>query len=75
MPDLLNIIKASSAGTVLSAALTLMVLGFFAIPRSIFFLDYLLSTIGFISARTAVRIYSNYFVTRQLNKNDVLIIR
>ena len=65
VPDLINIIKASSAGTVLSAALTLMVLGFFAIPRSIFFIDYILSTIGFISARAAVRIYSNYFVKKQ----------
>ena len=34
--DLLNILKASTAGTILSAALSLMVLGFFAIPRSIF---------------------------------------
>ena len=63
--DLLNIIKASSAGTILSAALTLVVLGFFAIPRSIFLLDYILSTIGFISIRVAVRIYSNYFVKKQ----------
>ncbi len=73
VPDLLNIIKASSAGTVLSAALTLMVLGFFAIPRSIFFLDYILSTIGFISARLAVRIYSNYFVKKQNKSNQISI--
>ena len=38
IPDLLNILKASLAGTIVSAALTLMVLGFFAIPRSIFFI-------------------------------------
>ena len=36
--DLLNILKASTAGTILSVALSLMVLGFFAIPRSIFLL-------------------------------------
>ena len=59
--DLLNILKASTAGTILSAALSLMVLGFFAIPRSIFFIDYILTTIGFITARAAVRLYSNYF--------------
>jgi len=73
VPDLLNIIKASSAGTVLSAALTLMVLGFFAIPRSIFFIDYILSTIGFISARAAVRIYSNYFVKKQNKSKQINI--
>ena len=39
--DLINIIKASSAGTILSAALSLMVLGFLAIPRSIFIIDYI----------------------------------
>ena len=36
--DLLNIIKASSAGTILSAALALLVLGVISIPRSIFLL-------------------------------------
>ena len=66
--DLINIIKASSAGTVLSAALSLMVLGFFAVPRSIFIIDYILSTVGFISTRAAVRIYSNRF----LNKKSTL---
>ena len=59
--DLINIIKASSAGTILSAALSLMVLGFFAIPRSIFIIDYILSTVGFISTRAVVRIYSSSF--------------
>ena len=66
--DLINIIKASSAGTIVSAALSLMVLGFFAVPRSIFIIDYILSTVGFISTRAAVRIYSN----RYLNKNSTL---
>ena len=71
--DLLNIIKASSAGTVLSVALTAMVIGFFAVPRSIFFIDYILSTIGFISARAAVRIYSKYYVNKQKNSTSVII--
>ena len=66
--DLINIIKASSAGTIFSAALSLMVLGFFAIPRSIFIIDYILSTAGFLSTRAAVRIYSN----RDKNKNNKL---
>ena len=63
--DLLNILKASTAGTILSAALSLMVLGFFHIPRSIFFIDYILTTIGFISTRAAVRFYSNYFFVKK----------
>ena len=73
--DLINIIKASSAGTVLSAALSLMVLGFFALPRSIFVIDYILSTIGFISTRAFVRIYSNRFLnirnkSKQVNNDN-----
>ena len=68
--DLINIIKASSAGTILSAALSLMVLGFFAIPRSIFIIDYILSTVGFIASRAVVRIYSNkiYLKNHKLNQ-------
>jgi len=69
--DLLNIVKASSAGTILSAALTLIVLGFFAIPRSIFIIDYILSTIGFVSTRASVRIYSNYFIKKQKRTNQI----
>tara|TARA_Y100001970_G_scaffold204703_1_gene249272 strand:- start:1538 stop:3436 length:1899 start_codon:yes stop_codon:yes gene_type:complete len=69
--DLLNIVKASSAGTILSAALALMVLGFFAIPRSIFIIDYILSTIGFVSTRASVRIYSNYFIKKQKKTNQI----
>jgi len=80
--DLMNIVKASSAGTLLSAALTLLVLGFFAIPRSIFFIDYILTTIGFVSTRSIVRIYANYFVKKQnqskqihnINKTKLLLL-
>tara|TARA_B100001094_G_C18156987_1_gene787045 strand:+ start:34 stop:1932 length:1899 start_codon:yes stop_codon:yes gene_type:complete len=69
--DLINLIKSSSAGTVLSAALSLMVLGFFAVPRSIFIIDYILSTVGFISTRAAVRIYSNRFLSKRNKSNQV----
>jgi len=80
--DLINIIKASSAGTVLSAALSLMVLGFFAVPRSIFVIDYILSSVGFISTRAAVRIYSNRFLNKKnfsknvtsKNKTKILLL-
>ena len=69
--DLINLIKSSSAGTILSAALSLMVLGFFAVPRSIFIIDYILSTVGFISTRAAVRIYSNRFLSKRNKFNQV----
>ena len=69
--DLLNILKASTAGTVLSAALSLMVLGLFVIPRSIFFIDYILTTIGFISTRAAVRFYSNFLLRKEKKSNQV----
>ena len=69
--DLLNILKASTAGTILTAALSLMVLGFFSIPRSIFFIDYILTTIGLISTRAAVRFYSNYFLVKQKKSNSI----
>ena len=78
--DLINIIKSSFAGTVLSAAMSLMVLGVFAVPRSIFIIDFILSTIGFISTRAVVRIYSNRFLNkiskeRQVsNKNKTKIL-
>ncbi len=69
--DLLNIIKASSAGTVFSAALCLMTLGFFAIPRSIFIIDYILSTVGFIASRAVVRIYSNKIISMKSKNHQV----
>jgi len=69
--DLLNIIKASTAGSMLSAALTLLILGFGSIPKSVFFIDYILSSIGFASARAAVRIYSNYFVKKQNQSRQI----
>ena len=80
--DLINIVKASSAGTILSAALSLMVLGFFAVPRSIFIIDYILSTAGFISTRAAVRIFANRYQNRNnklskvssFNKTKILLL-
>tara|TARA_B100001093_G_C26821513_1_gene1012083 strand:- start:403 stop:2016 length:1614 start_codon:yes stop_codon:yes gene_type:complete len=48
-----------------------MVLGFFAVPRSIFIIDYILSTVGFISTRAAVRIYSNRFLSKRNKSNQV----
>ena len=47
-----------------------MVLGF-AIPRSIFIIDYILSTVGFISTRAVVKIYSNRFLSKKNKSNQV----
>ena len=60
--DLLNILKASTAGTILSAALGLMVLELFHHSKKHFFIDYILTTIGFTISRAAVRFYSNFYL-------------
>jgi len=57
--DLISIVKSSTLGTVISAAVALLILGVGIIPRSIFLIDYCLSTIGMVSTRTMVRIYSS----------------
>ena len=58
LPDLINIIKANSIGTMLAIVVTLLTLNTSLIPRSIFLLDFIFSTIGFITTRTLARIYS-----------------
>ena len=57
--DLISIVKSSTLGTIVSAAVTLLILGLGIIPRSIFLIDYFLSTIGMVTARAMVRIYSS----------------
>ena len=57
--DLISIVKSSTFGTILSTAVCFLILGMGVIPRSIFIIDYFLSTIGMVSARAFVRIYSN----------------
>ena len=57
--DLISIVKASTLGTIISAGVAILILGGSIIPRSIFLIDYFLSTIGMVSTRTMVRIYSS----------------
>ncbi len=57
--DLISIVKASTFGSILSTAVSFLILGVEIIPRSIFIIDYFLSTIGMVTARAMVRIYSN----------------
>ena len=58
LPDLINIIKSNSVGTLLSVSAAVLTLGPFIVPRSIFLLDFVLSTAGFVTTRAIVRIYS-----------------
>ena len=57
--DLISIVRSSTLGTILSTAVTFLILGNSVIPRSIFIIDYFLCTIGMVTTRSMVRIYSN----------------
>tara|TARA_Y100001970_G_scaffold281852_1_gene393469 strand:- start:1735 stop:3636 length:1902 start_codon:yes stop_codon:yes gene_type:complete len=57
--DLISIIKSSTLGSIISTAVVFLILGVGIIPRSIFIIDYFLSTIGMVTTRSMVRIYSN----------------
>ena len=57
--DLITIVKSSTLGTILSTAVSFLILGLGIVPRSIFIIDYFLTTIGMVSTRAMVRIYSN----------------
>jgi FlaA1/EpsC-like NDP-sugar epimerase len=67
LPDLINIIKSNSIGTMLAIVVTLLTLEASTIPKSIYLLDFIFSTIGFISSRTLARIFSEKI--RQIKKN------
>ena len=67
--DLISIVKASTLGSIVSTAVSFLILGISIIPRSIFIIDYFLATIGMVTTRAMVRIYSNRI--RQLLKPSV----
>ena len=58
LPDLINIIKSNSIGTMLAIVVAFLTVKTTFIPRSIYFLDFIFSTIGFIATRALARIYS-----------------
>lgn len=66
-PDLINIVKSNSVGSLLSVAVVSLLFGATFVPRSIFILEYILSTVGFLSTRSLVRIYSSQL---RINKNQ-----
>ena len=57
--DLISIVRATTFGSILSSSVTFLILGIGIVPRSILIIDYFLSTIGMVTARSMVRIYSN----------------
>ena len=67
--DLISIVKSSTFGSILSTAVSFLILGVGIIPRSIFIIDYFLATIGMVTTRAMVRIYSNKI--KQLLKSSV----
>ena len=69
LPDLINIIKSNSIGTMLSIVVAILTLKVSSIPRSIYLLDFIFSTIGFITTRTLARIYSEKI--RQFRKRPL----
>jgi FlaA1/EpsC-like NDP-sugar epimerase len=58
LPDLINIIKSNSIGTMLAIVVVFLTVNASSIPRSIYLLDFIFSTMGFIGTRTLARIYS-----------------
>ena len=82
LPDLINIVKSNSIGTMLAIVVSLLTMQIPVIPRSIFVLEFVFSTIGFIASRTLARIYSEkirQFRKRRLqpsnkNKTKLLLI-
>ena len=59
--DLISIVKSSTFGTIISAGVALLIVDGGVIPRSIFLIDYFLSTIGMVTTRSMVRIYSSRY--------------
>ena len=70
LPDLINIIKSNSIGSLLSVSVVFLSLGGNIIPRSIFILEFIISTVGFLATRSLVRIYSRRFRVNKKQKNQ-----
>ena len=73
--DMINILKA----TILSSLLLIAIVGFLTffkgIPRSIFLLDFILSSLMICGIRVAVRIYFSHYLIKTLtakSRNDII---
>jgi len=80
--DLINIIKASSMGTLLAISVFALIHGFTGFPKTVLFIDYTLCTIFLCLSRTSVRLYfsnlnrseKNSFPLAPANKRKKIII-
>jgi FlaA1/EpsC-like NDP-sugar epimerase len=71
--DFINIIKASSLGSIMSLAFLSLIYGLNGFPRSVIFIDYFLTTIFLGASRVSVRLYfSNVFQYPVLQARDTL---
>ena len=70
LSDLINIIKASSLGSLISLSILALLFGLSGFPRSVIFIDFIFCSIGLCSARTSVRIYYNNFNANQIFQNS-----
>ena len=73
LSDLINILKASSLGSLISLSILSLVFGLSGFPRSVFFIDYIFCSIGLSISRMLVRLYYNNYNSRQIfNKSKSL---
>ena len=70
LSDLINIIKASSLGSLMSLSLLALIYGLSGFPRSVIFIDYIFCTIGISSIRIAVRLFHNNYYSAQVFQNS-----
>ena len=71
LSDLINRIKASSLGSLMSLSLLSLIYGLSGFPRSVIFIDYIFCTIGISSTRVAVRLfYNNYHSIQVFHSNS-----
>lgn len=68
LADLINIVKASSLGTMVSITLFVLIHGFASFPKSVLLIDYVLCTILLSASRASVRIYFSNF---NRNRNNL----
>ncbi len=83
LSDLINIVKASSLGSLVSLTLLFLFFGLSGFPKSIIFIDFIISTAFLVLVRAYVRIsYNNYkqlksfrnYKSSKINKKKIIII-
>ena len=70
LSDLVNIVKASSLGSLISLSLLALLFGLDGFPRSIIFIDYIFCTAGLCLTRISIRFYYNHHSQNQIFKNS-----